>query len=177
MTAIANSGFVTACAGLGGGWRRIVNINISAGDDCPGEWRKATQSGVSFCRVASDVNEHTWSSANFSTNGINYQTVCGRARGYQKGYTLAFYGSHSSFNRGIIKAYVSGLSITYSSNPCQHIWTFASGLSEKHHEEWNCPCSIHPGNEPPSFVDTNYYCESGSVDHPGVDTYLFNNPL
>ena len=58
MTAIANSGFVATYAGVGGGWRRIVNINISAGDDCPGEWRKATQSNVSFCRVASDDHLH-----------------------------------------------------------------------------------------------------------------------
>ena len=84
MTKIAaNSEFIPTCAGVGGGWRRIVNINISAGDDCPGEWRKATQSGVSFCRVASD-DYYTCSSANFSTNGISYQRVCGRARGYQK---------------------------------------------------------------------------------------------
>ena len=66
--------FISACAGVGGGWRRIVNIDIGAGDDCPGEWRKATQSGVSFCRVASD-SSHVCSSASFSTNGINYQRV------------------------------------------------------------------------------------------------------
>ena len=38
--------FLHVCAGVGGRWRKITNINISAGDDCPGEWRKATQSGV-----------------------------------------------------------------------------------------------------------------------------------
>ena len=91
MTAITNGNFISTCAGVGGGWRRIVNINISAGDDCPGEWRKATQSGVSFCRVANDDGEYTCSSASFSTNGISYQRVCGRARGYQKEFTLAFY--------------------------------------------------------------------------------------
>ena len=45
-------------------------INISAGDDCPGEWRKAIQSDVSFCRVADDGYD-TCSSANFSTNGTS----------------------------------------------------------------------------------------------------------
>ena len=72
MTAIAiiNGDFITTCAGVGGGWRRIVNINISAGDDCLGEWRRATHSNVSFCRVASDFGE-TCSSASFSTNGIS----------------------------------------------------------------------------------------------------------
>ena len=92
MSTIQGSGdFIPTCAGVGGGWRRIVNIDISAGDDCPGEWRKATQSGVSFCRVASD-DTHTCSSANFSTNGISYQRVCGRARGYQKGVGLGMHG-------------------------------------------------------------------------------------
>ena len=130
MTAITISGnFISTCAGVGGGWRRIVNINISAGDDCPGEWRKATQSDVSFCRVASD-GSYTCSSANFSTNGISYQRVCGRARGYQKGYTLGFFVTASHYNRTIDQSYVSGLSITYISNPRQHIWTFASGRGE-----------------------------------------------
>ena len=71
MSAIQGGGdFISTCAGMGGGWRRIVNVNISAGDDCPGEWRKATQSNVSFCRVASDGRQTCSSAANFSTNGI-----------------------------------------------------------------------------------------------------------
>ena len=115
MTTLANSNFISTCAGVGGGWRRIVNINISAGDYCPGEWRNATQSGISFCRVASDGSQ-TCSSASFSTNGISYQRVCGRARGYQKGDTVAFYGAHSAYDKTIDQDYVSGLSITYSSS-------------------------------------------------------------
>ena len=71
MVAFVNGDFISTCAGVGGGWRRIVNINISAGDECPGEWKKATQSGVSFCRVASD-DHYTCSSARFSTNRISY---------------------------------------------------------------------------------------------------------
>ena len=59
--------FIFMCADVGGGWKRIVNINISAGGDCPGEWRKASQSGVSFCRVTSD-GVYTCSSAYFCTN-------------------------------------------------------------------------------------------------------------
>ena len=170
MTAISSSG-ISTCAGVGGGWRRIVNINISAGDDCPGEWRKATQSGVSFCRVASDAGGDTCSSVNFSTNGISYQRVCGRARGYQKGDTIAFYGV---YNRR--RVYASGLSITYSSNPRQHIWTFASGRGERYNSVYNCPCSTPPHN-PPSYVGSNYYCESASWYRGNYDTYYFNDTL
>ena len=64
ITAVASSG-ISKCAGVIGRWRRIVNIDISAEDDCPGEWIKATQSGVNFCRVASD-NYYKCSSASFS---------------------------------------------------------------------------------------------------------------
>ena len=171
---IANGDFISTCAGVGGGWRRIANINISAGDDCPGEWRKAKQSGVSFCRVASDI--YTCSSANFSTNGISYQKVCGRARGYQWSDTLAFYISHHQINRTIDEDYVSGLSITYSRSPRKHIWTYASGRTEKMYESFNCPCAFHKGHDPPSFVGNNYYCESAA---PRLNSrrYHFNDPL
>ena len=172
MTAIANGDFITTCAGVGGGWRRIVNINISAGDDCPGEWRKATHSNVSFCRVASDYG-WSCSSASFSTNGMSYQRVCGRARGYQKGDTWALYG----FGSTIDEDYVDGLSITYSSNPRQHIWTFASGRGERYNYLLNCPCSINGGYDPPSYVGSHYYCESGSTYRSNRDTYYFNDTL
>ena len=177
MTAITNGSFISTCAGVGGEWRKIVNINISTGDDCPGEWRKATQSNVSFCRVASD-GEYKCSSASFSTNGISYQRVCGRARGYQKGDTVTFYGPQRLYSRTIIQDYVSGLSITYSSNPHQHIWTYASGRGERNNDPWNCPCSVNGGYNPSSFVGNDYYCESGSVDgYADYDTYYFTDTL
>ena len=115
----------------------------------------------------------TCSSASFSTDGISYQRVCGRARGYQKGFTLAFYRTGYTVDR----EYVSGLSITHGSNPRQHIWTFASGFSETFDYIYNCPCSIYPGPNAQSFVGSNYYCESGSVDHPGTEAYYFDDPL
>ena len=175
MTAIAanDDNFISTCAGVGGGWRRIANIDISAGDDCPGEWRKATQSGVSFCRVASD-NSDTCSSSYFSANGISYQRVCGRARGYQKGDTLAFYNGHSET---IDQSYVSGLSITYGGNPRQHIWTFVSGSGEELAELYSCSCTSSTAYSPPPYVDNNYYCESGSWYESDYDTYYFNDTL
>ena len=171
MTATNNGDTTCTCAGVGGRWRRIANIDISAGDDCPGEWRKATQSGVSFCRVAND-NNHACSSANFSTNGTSYQRVCGRVRGYQKGDTLAFFGV---YNRR--RVYAFGLSITYSSNPRQHIWTFVSGLGERLDNKYNCPCSTSLARNPPPYVGYNYYCESASWYRSNYDTYYFNDTL
>ena len=175
--AIANGDFISTCAGVGGGWRRIININISAGDDCPGEWRKATESGVSFCREASD-GTYTCSSASFSTNGISYQRVCGRARGYQKGATLGLYLAYIPFdNITIDDSYVGGLSITYSSNPRKHVWTYAAGNSETTSNFGNCPCASSPGRGSPSYIGENYYCESASVSSPTISTYYFNDIL
>ena len=176
VVAAAAGNFIPTCAGVGGGWTKIVNINISAGDDCPGEWRKARHSGVSFCRVARG-DSYTCSSASFSTNGRSYQRVCGRARGYQKGDTVAFYGSQSFYSKTIDEDYVSGLSITSGNNPRQHIWTFASGRGERYNDPWNCPCSVNGGYSPSSFVGKDYYCESGSVYKSASNKYYFNDTL
>ena len=180
MTAIANGDFITTCAGVGGGWRRIANINISAGDDCPGEWRKATQSDVSFCRVASD-EWNTCSSASFSTNGISYQKVCGRARGYQKGDTLAFWASHDYYSIGfknIEQSHVSGLSITHGRpGNRQHIWTYASGRGERDKSVHSCPCSYNQSTNPLDFIGNNYYCEAGSTYRSNHDVYYLNDTL
>ena len=175
MTAmVANGDFISTCAGVGGGWRRIANINISAGDDCPIGWLKSTESSVTFCRVVSNSNQ-VCSSANFSTNGISYQRVCGRARGYQKGDTVAFYGS--KFSKTIENDYVSGLSITYGHNPRQHIWTYAVGIGERHFRGDNCPCTQHPGRAPLPFVSNHYYCESASTNNARSGSYYFNDIL
>jgi len=68
------------------------------------EWKKAMDSGVSFCHLRSK----SCSSAIFSTNGTSYQRVCGRARGYQRGGTSAFYGTYSNYNRQLIKTMFLG---------------------------------------------------------------------
>ena len=101
MTLIAAS----FCTGVEGQWRRIAAINISAGNGCPTGWLKSSHNGVSFCTAPSD-NAGCYSTF-FSTNGVSYQHVCGRARGYQKGTTDAF-----RYNtRPINTYYVEGLSI------------------------------------------------------------------
>ena len=92
MTTIAITvrDFISTCAGMGGGWRRIANVNISSGGGCPSGWHSDTHSGMNFCHVVSDYY-FACSSAYFSTIGTSYQRVCGRARGYQKALTLGFF--------------------------------------------------------------------------------------
>ena len=120
------SGFIPTCAGVGGGWRRIINTDISTGDGYPSVWRRDTYSGTSFCREVGD-NGQTYASATFSTNGTNYQRVCCKARGYQKGTSVSFFQNQPN-GQAIDGYYVDGLSITRG-NPHQHIWTFVVGPS------------------------------------------------
>jgi len=97
MTAIAAGDFITTCAGVGGGWRRITNVNITAGGNCPSGWTMATVSSVSFCQKSFDGAG--CSSTIFPVNGFRYQKVCGRARGYQKGHSNGFSRMDSQVNQ------------------------------------------------------------------------------
>ena len=165
--------FIPQCGG--GGWRKIVLINISAGDDCPPGWLKSMQSGVSFCRVVND-SRGVCSSATFSTGEASYQRVCGRARGYQKGFVWGFYGLNSR-SSSIDDVYASSLSITHG-NPRQHIWTFVCGFSDSYNDGANCPCAVPAGRNTRSFVGNDYYCESGtSTNYPSTKAFYFNDTL
>ena len=82
--------------------------------------------------------------------------VYGRARGYQKGFPLGFYGSEQTIDQN----HAAVLLITYGSSPPQHIWAFVNGHSEQESVVQNYPCAIYPGNNPPTLVGKNYYCES-----------------
>ena len=121
--AVAASRITFSCADVEREWRRIANISMKAGDDCPTGWSKSSHSGNIFCRAPND--SAGCYSTFFSTNGVSYQHVCGRARGYQKGTPYAF--SQSSLS--IDTYYVDGLSITHG-NLHQHIWTYAVGYTD-----------------------------------------------
>ena len=179
MTAIAAGIYtISTCAGVGGGWRRIAHFNITAGDDCPSGWTKDTQSGFSFCRPpGNDPAGYTCYSTHFPTNGTSYTSVCGRARGYQKGDMWGFWGSTQGSGNSIEGSYVDGLSITHGSGPRHHIWTYAVGHYDASDAPWACPCSPHPAAPPPSYVNSDYYCESGATSDPSPATYFSNDTL
>ena len=56
------------------------------------------------------------------------------------------FGEIGILDQSIKPMCLHGLSITYSSNPRQHIWTFAVGRGEIYFSPWNCPCSRTRGN-------------------------------
>jgi hypothetical protein len=159
-----------------GKWRRIAYFDTTRGDPCPSGLRTFTNTTTNQTACGTTGVGQQQRSLNFTTGG-SYTHVCGRVRGYQVGATLAFYHP-TQRNQTIDTNYADGVLITRGS-PRQHLWTYAAGLSET----WNadhfaCPCA-RSGYNPswiPSFVGSNYYCESGFV---GAHVYrtIWEDPL
>ena len=103
--------------------------------------------------------------------------VCGQVIGYQFGGTDAFNrGSGTNLNE-ITLAYVDGVSLTHG-NFSTHIWTFASGSSGSSNGAYNCPCSSIMGVAAPSFVGTDYFCDSGNQNNIAPSGVFFgDDPL
>ena len=156
------------CGGHKGGWMRIADLDTSRGDICPSGWTSYN----SYCRGGQAAGCY---SANYSTNYTKYSKVCGKVKGYQKGTMDGFFPS--AYSHGIAKhykpkttsrslegVYVDGISITSGNRPRKHVWTYAVGLSDDYNYTGvNCPCAKHPGPNPPSYVGSHYYCESGNT--------------
>ena len=148
-----------------GGWIRVAQLNMSEpGATCPpGLTTLQNYSNIdhSLCGRSSFGCNSTF----FSTYGLNYTKVCGKVRGYQFGHTDAF----GTGTNNIDSQYVDGISITYGSNPRQHIWTYAGGHSEFLVGPSHCSCNNGSSVVVPDFIGNDYYCESG----PGAGQILY----
>ena len=163
--------------GSGGGWTRLAYLNMTdSTENCPSGFRLYQSGGVRACGRAYN-NDYSCQSVQFPSNGISYSQVCGRVVGYQFGSTDAvqhgewrnpqqYIGGTDPKHNDINSVYVDGVSITRGS-PRQHVWTLMAGLTGSSNL-WgglhNCPCS--PGSQQgphvQSFINNNYYCESGA---------------
>ena len=106
-----------------GGWRRVAYLNMTEpGTTCP---TGLTQ--TEYTNINPDVcgrpnpSSGGCDSTFFSTYGINYTKICGQVRGYNYRSPGAFAIQSSNID----SYYVDGVSITYGSNPRQHIWTLS----------------------------------------------------
>ena len=154
------------CGGVEGGWVQVVDVNMTQDHSCPGAWRMIT-SPRKLC--VGGVNAGC-DSAVFYTRGVKFQHICGQTKSYQKGTPDAF--NHKS-TKAINEIYVDGISITLGS-PRQHIWTYSGA----HTDDKSCPCDPTPGLDPPAFVNSFYYCESGT-NRPvtNTNTFYLSDPL
>ena len=106
----------------------------------------------------------------------------GQVIGYQDHSPNAFHPYYLNQGRTIDDLYVDGVSITHSSYPRQHIWTFAAaGDKVPAHNRDACPCVnslSHVGFTGliPDFIGCDYYCETGSrIAH--TDRVYLEDPL
>ena len=144
------------CGGQGG-WTRVAFINMTEpGAICPHDLTQRNISGRILCTRRGQPG---CQGTIFSTLGLNYNQVCGRVIGYQQGAPEAF--QSAGFNT-INSAYINGVSITHGS-PRQHIWSFAAGPTINVQSSFGCPCNEGSHASPPSYVGSNYYCESGTA--------------
>nr|WNS50085.1 uncharacterized protein 20 [Halisarca dujardinii] len=151
--------------GIVGPWRRVAHFDTTNNDTCPPVLQTVLNptTGQKACgRRASTLGCDLWQ---VPSKGL-YTSVCGKARGYQSGNTLAFFPYHfPTYNQKTLNSsYVNGISIT-SGNLGRHIWTFAVGRTELvtgTSADAMCPCALNPPQtSPPPFIGDNYYCESG----------------
>lgn len=162
----------------GDGWVRISDFNLETDseDPCPGGWIRHDIRGISHCRLPSGPQCH---SANFSTNSLRYNQVCGRIKGYQDGLTAAFFHS-TGVSSDIDSPYLDGIAITRGT-PREHVWSFASGYSSSEDApSFRCPCvaeSLAGAIPPPTFVGNNSFCDSGTDGTPRSGEFYDANPL
>ena len=149
-----------------GGWVGVANLNMTDPDQqCPENLRLSYTNPIRLCGRSTD---DSCDSVTFSTYGVQYQQVCGRVRGYQFASPDAFNcNDFRSCPTNIDVPYVDGVSITHGASPRKHIWTYASS---------HCPCS-GSGASPPTFVGSDYYCESGVNTGSWRHVLYSNDPL
>ena len=163
----------TNCGGEGG-WTRVTYINMAqAGATCPVGLNQRSFNNKSYC---GNTDPSGCNGTMFPTL-VEYSRVCGRVRGYQYGLPVAFYSYNLNTNLTIDDNYVDGVSITYGSDPREHLWTYAAALldlNNTYYNNYDCPCKQN--NISPPFIGTDYYCESGTTSCCASIIYL-NDPL
>ena len=150
------------CGGIGL-WRPVAYYNWSDSRYlCPDGWTLRRPPIRGCGRTSHEA--HTCDSATFSVPGGPYTKICGLVIGYQFGRTLAFLASNVNKSITIDNSYVTGVSITRGSNLRQHVWTYAAGSYERSTSTTSksfCPCEKVTSIFIPTFVGTQWYCESG----------------
>ena len=153
-----------------------------------GKWRKTTRVAlvdcsylsVKQCMLVEFLKDHLSGCLSlplFPSLLPEYTMVCGKMSGYQKGSNDAFISGNSNIN----DPYVDGVSITRGT-PRQHIWTYAIGWQETvvgtvNRSVLQCPCNTGASQNPPVFVGSDYFCESGGLNAPDTTIFYAADPL
>ena len=155
--------------------RQVANINMQVHTKCPEGLEIHVESGKQFCRRPGGTTAGSGcNSVTFSVNRNSYSKVWGKVIGYQYGVIDGFAPGRTLDGTS---PPVDGITITHGQNPRKHIWTYAVGNSEVGTSTSQCPCT-HPSaaSQVPSFVGSDYYCDTGSRNNPTRQLYR-DNPL
>ena len=166
----------TNCGGQGG-WMRVAHVNMSqSGAICPQGLTQKNMSGLIVCGQNATGCQGTF----FSALGLSYSRVCGQLRGYQDGAPDAFNNYNVDSSLKLNQGYVDGASITYDTAVPKHIWTYATGVSLGNDlcatRTCSCPCNANSTAQVPSYVGSDYYCETGN-NAAGFQHIFFPNDL
>lgn len=136
----------------GGGWTRILSVGVGK-KSCFGSF---SLNAEGYC-----VKNDRVLGFNVDTIGIPFTEIRGGVSAYQSGSNDGF--RRYTSGRSINDRYVDGISFTYFdySDVRRHIFTYAIGQSTEGNRQ-SCP-SVG-GDYPPSFVGSDYYCESGNPE-------------
>ena len=161
-----------------GVWMRVANINMTkTSSSCPPGLEKVTSK--SLCRKTVSTG---CSSVKFSTHAIPFSKVCGQVIGIQYYSPNGFGPFYHNQGLTIDDLYLDGVSITHSSSPRQHIWTFAAGLDEvPENNRYSCPCANSKSHVAftgliPEFIGNDSFCETGSRT-TATNRYYVEDPL
>ena len=169
------------------GWMRVGYLNMSEpGATCPPGLTLRQFNNIDHGVCGRPMS----SSVVYSAHGVHYNKVCGQIRGYQFGRPnglppLNVIPEPPVPNIENCNTYVDGVTLTYGSNPRKHIWTFACSVAEDGvlmpYRNAYCPCNNESvGTSVPSFVGSEYYCESGVHIYRGLPsdfTLYSDDPL
>ena len=165
------------CCDSTGGWVRVANIDMTdRNQQCPPGFNPRTD--VRSCERSYARTGCT--PITFPSHGIEYSQVCGRIRAYQYSYTSAFKLYYSNRRYTIEDRYVDGMSLTHGRHPRQHIWTFASAVSESYSNYRACPCTRtdrpYTGAVPP-YIGEDYFCDTAVTQTWPTNVVYADDPL
>ena len=164
--------------GITGGWTRLGHLKMSSDHKtCPNEqFSYINKGGLHLCRIKSD--KAGCATTSYSSHGIKYSTICGYAKGYQKGAPVGF----DTNTKALSLPYLDGVSFQrfdVSTTKREHVWSYACGLGDKAINKFVCPCNAKAPEDvkQPSFVGKNYYCESAIDEFSSYADFFPKDPL
>ena len=160
------------------GWKKVGSLDMLdyQNQKCPPSWNQYPTK-----MACGRKHDSACDSLIVPTRGAPFRQVCGRFRAFQWGSPDAF--AQLGGQTTIDKAYVDGISITYTdgAGQKQHVFTYAIGDQEyynpSNYPQSTCPCA--GGKQPPPFVRlAHHYCESGNPDkNTWYGDRIFCDPL